>query len=85
MHVKAEAMAPPCPFLTALIELLGTFPTSGEGRHHELVRKQLDRLAHDAQHQGAPEATLASIKGARVLLGLSELPPIPSAKWQDAR
>jgi hypothetical protein len=61
--------------MAVLIELLNAFPASGERMRAAAMAERLDRLANDAQHAGAAEVTLASIKGARVLLDLAEISP----------
>jgi hypothetical protein len=60
-----------------LIELLGEFPADrNEGRSESLMER-LASLEARARAYSAPAETLAAIQGARVLMELAELPPLP--------
>lgn len=70
------ASAPPaCTYLAALTDLLGTFPEQRDWGQAETVRERLDELGYGACWDGVPEATLAAIRGARILLAIAGSPP----------
>jgi hypothetical protein len=74
MPVAASAL-PPCAYRAALTDLLGVFPAGGDWHQIEAVAERLDELEYEARWSGAPETTLAAIRGARVLLAISASPP----------
>ncbi|MCJ2018955.1 hypothetical protein MKK84_16145 [Methylobacterium sp. E-065] len=63
--------------MVELIDLLGDFPPGQNQRQAEMLGTRLADLECRARRQGAPPETVAAIKGARVLLDLAELPPLP--------
>lgn len=71
------ATTKPCPFMTELIRLLGEFPVNPGKPRAKAFTEQLDDLEARVRKQGAGVETLAAIKGARVLMELAELPPLP--------
>lgn len=60
-----------------LIDLLGDFPPERNRRQAEVLGTRLVDLERRARTQGAPPETVAAIQGARVLLDLAELAPLP--------
>jgi hypothetical protein len=60
-----------------LIDLLGNFPPDRGRSEAEVISVRLADLERRARSQGAATEAVAAIQGARVLLGLSELPPLP--------
>ncbi|MDH2313282.1 hypothetical protein [Methylobacterium brachiatum] len=74
MPVAASAL-PPCAYRAALTDLLGVFPAGSDWRQTEAVAERLDELEYEARWGGAPETTLAAIRGARVLLAIAGSPP----------
>jgi hypothetical protein len=65
------------PLMTELIELLGEIPMEPGKPRAKALRDRLDALEDVALALGAPAETLAAIQGARVLMDLAELPPLP--------
>ena len=80
MHLVASLPPDPCIFMAALIDLLGEMPEPQERRRVDVFAQRLDKLEVEARQRAAPEATMAAIRGARVLLELAELPPVPPAR-----
>lgn len=78
MQSPVEAV-PPRSLMVELIDLLGDFPPERNRRQAEVLGIRLADLESRARTQGAPPETVAAIKGARVLLDLAELPPMPQA------
>ncbi|MCJ2054774.1 hypothetical protein [Methylobacterium sp. J-070] len=79
MHDEAETAALPCAFMAALIDLLGETPEP-HARRSDNSFGRLDKQEREARSHEAPAATMAAIKGARVLLELADLSPLhPSA------
>jgi hypothetical protein len=62
-----------------LIGLLGDFPPDRSRSQAKLLALRLADLESRARSQGAATETVAAIQGARVLLDLAALPPLPSA------
>ena len=67
----------PSSLMVELIGLLGDFPPDQNRRQAEVLGIRLADLEHRARAQGAASETVAAIQGARVLLDLAELPPLP--------
>ncbi|MCJ2071405.1 hypothetical protein MKK75_21840 [Methylobacterium sp. J-030] len=65
--------------MVELIDLLGDFPPGQNRRQAEVLGIRLADLEQRARSQGAAPETVAAIQGARVLLDLAELPPLPAA------
>lgn len=76
MQSPAETVLPPS-HMVELIDLLGDFPPDQSRRQAEVLGIRLADLEHRARAQGAASETVAAIQGARVLLDLAELPPLP--------
>ncbi len=76
MQFPAETVLPPS-LMVELIDLLGDFPPDQNRRQAEVLGIRLADLERRARAQEAAPETVAAIQGARVLLGLSELPPLP--------
>ena len=76
MRSPVEAV-PPRSLMVELIDLLGDFPPERNPRQAEVLGIRLVDLEHRARTQGAPRETVAAIQGARALLDLAELPPLP--------
>lgn len=71
-----------CSFMIALLELLHDFPARDDQSRRQAISKRLEQLEFAACLHGAPEPTLAAIRGAWVLLDLAKRPSItlpPSA------
>lgn len=68
----------PRPLMEELIELLGDFPPDRNKRRAETLASRLKHLEVRARSQEAATELVAAIRGARVLLDLSELPPLPT-------
>ena len=77
MQSPAKTILPPS-LMSELIDLLGDFPPERNRRQSEVLGVRLGDLEHRARCQEAAPETLAAIKGARVLLDLAELPPLPT-------
>jgi hypothetical protein len=77
MQLDALNLPPPCSIMAMLIDLLGDMPVGQDRQQTEFVGERLDRLEFEARWHGVPEATLAAIEGARVLLLLGKIPPLP--------
>ena len=77
MQSPAETVLPPL-LMVDLIDLLGDFPPDRSRRQSEVLGARLGDLEHRARLQGAAPETMAAIKGARLLLDLAELPPLPA-------
>ena len=67
----------PSSLMVELIGLLGDFPPDQNRRQAEVLGIRLADLEHRARAQGAASEMVAAIQGARVLLDLAELPPLP--------
>ncbi|MCJ2099667.1 hypothetical protein [Methylobacterium sp. E-046] len=76
MQSPAE-MVVPRSLMVELIDLLGDFPPEQNRRQAEVLGIRLADLEHRARSQGALVETVAAIQGARVLLDLAEMPPLP--------
>ncbi|MCJ2084894.1 hypothetical protein MKK88_02650 [Methylobacterium sp. E-005] len=61
-----------------LIDLMSDLSPAYDGRQAEELRMRLDDLQSRARSQDASGETIAAIQGARVLLDLTALPPLPS-------
>ncbi|MDP4025740.1 hypothetical protein Q8W71_24210 [Methylobacterium sp. NEAU 140] len=70
--------------MAQLIDLLGDMPSDRNRQRAVEVGDHLDCLDAEARRDGAPATTLAAIKGARVLLELSEMPPLGSVQTRQA-
>lgn len=68
-----------CAFMAALIDLLGEMPEPNNSRRAELFAERLSELEAEAREHEASGATMAAIRGTRVLLELAELPPLRPA------
>ncbi|MDP4027297.1 hypothetical protein Q8W71_32565 [Methylobacterium sp. NEAU 140] len=77
MHDDPVSPLQPPTVMARLIDLLGEMPVGPDRHRAEAVAERLDLLEYEARWHGAPEGTLAAIRGARVLLGLTDLPPMP--------
>lgn len=77
MQLDALNSPPPCSIMAMLIDLLGEMLVGRDRKQTEIVGERLDRLEFEARWHGVPEATLAAIKGARVLLLIGEIPSLP--------
>ena len=80
MHLVASLPSDSCTFMAALIDLLGEMPEPRDRRRVDVFTERLDKLEVEARQRAAPEATMAAIRGARVLLELAELPPAQPAR-----
>ena len=78
MQSPSEAVVPRS-LMVELIDLLGDFPPERNDRQSEALGSRLADLELRARSQGAAPETVAAIQGARVLLDLAELPPLPPA------
>ncbi|MCJ2132700.1 hypothetical protein MKK69_01225 [Methylobacterium sp. J-026] len=76
MQSPAETVLPSL-LMVELIGLLGDFPPDQNRRRAEVLGIRLADLEHRARSQEATPETVAAIRGARVLLDLAELPPLP--------
>ena len=79
MQSPGEAVVPRS-LMVELIDLLGDFLPERNRRQSEVLGSRLADLEHRARSQGAAPETVAAIQGARVLLDLAELPPLPPTK-----
>jgi hypothetical protein len=77
MQSPAKTILPPS-LMSELINLLSDFPPERNRRQSELLGIRLADLEHRARSQEAAPETVAAIKGARVLLDLAVLPPLPT-------
>lgn len=71
------AKTEPLSFMEELIDLLTNFPPDRNRRRAEVIALRFEHLEARARSQGAAVETLVAIQGARVLLELAELPPMP--------
>lgn len=78
MQSPSEVVVPRS-LMVELIDLLGEFPPERNRRQSEALGSRLADLELRARSQGATPETVAAIQGARVLLDLAELPPLPPA------
>lgn len=65
-----------CSFMIDLIELLLDIPAQNNEACGQAISKRLEKLEFAACLHGAPEPTLAAIRGAWVLLDLAKRPSI---------
>ena len=65
--------------MVELIDLLGDVPPERNDRQSQALGSRLADLELRARSQGEAPETVAAIQGARVLLDLAELPPLPQA------
>ena len=77
MQSPARTILPPS-LMVELIGLLGDFPPERNQRQSEVLGVRLADLEHQARSQEAAPETVGAIKGARILLDLAELPPLPT-------
>ena len=75
MQSHAKTILPPS-LMSELIDLLGDFPPDQNRRRAAALGIRLAELEHRARWEGAAPETMAAIQGVRVLLDLSELPPL---------
>ncbi len=78
MQSPGEGVVPRS-LMVELIELLGDFPPERNRPQSELLGAVWRIWNSEHARKGAAPETVAAIQGARVLLDLAELPPLPPA------
>ena len=71
------ATTKPCTLMSELVLLLGDLPVDPDKPRAKVLTERLDDLEERARAQGESAETLTAIQGARVLMKLAELPPLP--------